>query len=178
MYSKFLKLIKTNKHYDYNCYATSQKADISENKTFNRFFEAVKSWNWKLIDKFVNNGANINACLVITGPQAGSTALHFACIDDDDDKALKLLEDYEVNVNSVGDDGAQPLYLACLLGHERIVNVLLDSDANPDVEFSKKIHEKYAEFGERWSDDFGGKMTLLTFVVINNDEYLTHRILK
>ncbi|CAG5088823.1 Protein of unknown function [Cotesia congregata] len=57
-------------------------------------------------DKIINN-----APIETTGPFAGYTALHIACMDGDEELIRLLVEDYHANVNAVADDGTQPIQL-------------------------------------------------------------------
>lgn len=50
---------------------TSHSANLDAD---NRFYHAIKTWNWGVIRKFLKNGADINGSLVSSGPQAGYTA--------------------------------------------------------------------------------------------------------
>lgn len=147
-------------------------------RKFSTFSDAVENWNWDLIDRFIINGSDINKSLIPTGPLAGYTALHFAAMKDKSECATKLLTVYKVSVNSVGADGAQPIHLACLLGSLKLFAILLESGANVEAEFTKKLREKYIDYFKNWSDDFGGKITLLTFAVLNNKFALVRYLLE
>ncbi|XP_044593593.1 uncharacterized protein LOC123271353 [Cotesia glomerata] len=147
-------------------------------RKFSTFSDAVKNWNWDLIDRFIVNGSDINKSLIPTGPLAGYTALYFAAMEDRGECATKLLRIYKVSANSVGANGAQPIHLACLLGSLKVLAIFLESGANFNAEFTKELREKYIDYFKNWSDDFGGKMTLLTFVVLNNKFALARYLLE
>ncbi|KAH0546755.1 hypothetical protein KQX54_014697 [Cotesia glomerata] len=132
----------------------------------NLFYHAIKTLNWGVIKKYLKNGADINGSLVSSGPQAGYTALHLACMEKHQYKALKLLQMFSPDVNVVADDGTQPIHIACLFRNEKIFCKLLDAGANVEAELTQDHLKNFKYFV--WSDDFNGKMTLLTFAVLND----------
>ncbi|XP_044585336.1 uncharacterized protein LOC123265608 [Cotesia glomerata] len=122
-------------------------------------------------DKIINNEP-----VETTGPFAGYTALHIACMDGDEDFIKLLVEDYHANVNAVADDGAQPIHFACLFEPElpdKFIDILLGAGANVDAEIEEKLFTTYIK-SDWWLNDFGNKMNLLTFSILyrNNDWFV------
>ncbi|XP_044592922.1 uncharacterized protein LOC123270842 [Cotesia glomerata] len=111
-----------------------------------------------------------NEPIKTTGPFAGYTALHIACMDGDIELVEVLVENYHANVNAVADDGSQPIHLACLFEREMsgiLIDILLRAGANVNAEIEQKLFEKYFS-RKRWCSDFGNKMTLLTFAILHD----------
>ncbi|CAG5074064.1 Similar to RF_0381: Putative ankyrin repeat protein RF_0381 (Rickettsia felis (strain ATCC VR-1525 / URRWXCal2)) [Cotesia congregata] len=126
-------------------------------------------------DKIINK-----APIVTTGPYAGYTALHIVCMDGDREYVRLLVEEYNANVNAVADDGSQPIHLACLFECEtplELVDILLKAGANVDAEIGQQLFEKYMKRKE-WCNDFGNKMTLLTYSILygNNASFISSLI--
>ncbi|CAG5089135.1 Similar to RF_0381: Putative ankyrin repeat protein RF_0381 (Rickettsia felis (strain ATCC VR-1525 / URRWXCal2)) [Cotesia congregata] len=122
-------------------------------------------------DQIINN-----APIETTGPFAGYTALHIACMNGNEEFIRLLVEDYHANVNAVADDGAQPIHFACLFElvmPEKLIDILLGAGANVDAEIGEKLFTIYIK-NDKWCNDFGNKMTLLTFSILyaNNDSFV------
>lgn len=99
--------------------------------------------------------------ITTTGPYAGFTRLHHACMEDNL-KRVKFLLEISADVNVVAEDGTQPIHIAFLLEHEEIAVTLIYARANVNAEISEAMFLKYAK-NRYWCSDFGDKMTLLTF---------------
>lgn len=134
--------------------------------------KAIEEYDYSAIDSALENGVDVNEVLITTGPQAGYTALHMACDYNSLDLVIFFTETYNANANVVAEDGAQPLHISCFAGNHIIGRTLLDAGANVNLEFDKKMLEKYVEDDKVWSDDFGGTMTMLAFSIINNDHQI------
>ncbi|CAD6203826.1 GSCOCG00009818001-RA-CDS [Cotesia congregata] len=117
------------------------------------------------ISSFLEDKIIKNEPLETTGPFAGYTALHIACMDRDRKLVEVLVQNYHANVNAVADDGAQPIHFACLFKCVTIIKILLKAGANVDAEIEQQLFGKYIR-KKRWRNDFGDKMTLSTFSIL------------
>lgn len=63
---------------------------------------------------------------------AGSSSLHFACFMGLE-RLVKLLIEYQADVNLSKDDGTTPLFYACEFGHISIVRLLLENNDTPKI---------------------------------------------
>ncbi|CAG5077051.1 Similar to RF_0381: Putative ankyrin repeat protein RF_0381 (Rickettsia felis (strain ATCC VR-1525 / URRWXCal2)) [Cotesia congregata] len=114
-------------------------------------------------DKIVNN-----APIETTGPFAGYTALHIACMEGNIEFVKLLVVDYHANVNAVADDGAQPIHLACFFESEipwGIIDILITAGAKINAEIDQKLFTKYMK-RDTWRNDFGNKISLFAFSLI------------
>ncbi|XP_057323303.1 ankyrin repeat domain-containing protein 29-like [Microplitis mediator] len=145
-------------------------------------YEAIRVNNVDLIDNLLKQGENINGSVLPYGPFAGYTILHFACMSEDKSFVERLLFVYNANPNTEAKDGARPITVAVLSKKKRIVSLLLRSGANVDEELSNSIQIKYKSSfkspEDEWCNDFGSRMTLLTYAVLNNHIELVDILLK
>lgn len=132
-------------------------------------YQAINDKKWKEIKQMIINGSpfNVNAAIMTTGPFSGYTALHFACLEDDNYFVNSLINNYDADVNKVADDSTRPIHLAGLLDHECQVVYLLRANADVDAMFSQSVLLKYVN-SAKWCFDFREEINLLTFAVIYN----------
>ncbi|XP_074108940.1 uncharacterized protein LOC141533785 [Cotesia typhae] len=151
---------------------TNKAADSDSPKETTKssmLLEAIEKYDYNAIESALDDGADVNEVLISTGPQAGCTALHIACLNGDLDLVTLFVDSYDANVNVMAEDGTQPLHISCFVGNDSIGRILLEAGANVNLEFNKEMLEKYVEDDKVWSDDFGGKLSMLAFAIINND---------
>ncbi|XP_057333609.1 ankyrin repeat and KH domain-containing protein 1-like [Microplitis mediator] len=137
---------------------------------------AIKAKKFDAVELLLRLGARVDDFVQLTGSLTKYTALHIACLENDRDLTRLLVIEYDANVHAVADD-IQPIALAALLGHVHIVRILLDNGANPDATISKSIYTKYVK-DVMWCSDFGDKMSLLTYAILNNQHDLATLLLK
>lgn len=137
---------------------------------------AIDARNFDAVELLLRLGARVDDSVQLTGSLRNYTALHLACFKNDQDLTRLLVIEYDANVHAVADD-TQPIALAALLGHVDIVRILLDNSANPDATISKSTYTKHVK-DVMWCDDFGDKMTLLTYAILNNNHDLATLLLK
>ncbi|XP_044593004.1 uncharacterized protein LOC123270903 [Cotesia glomerata] len=140
-------------------------------------YDAIKVSHWITIRRLLER-LDVNSVLTKTGPEAGFTALHLACLENNEPLVRFLIYDNNANVEVPADDGTLPIHLAGLLGRSKILLALFGASANIDAKFGREIFSKYAKKGRCfWSDDFGDEITLLTYAVINEKVRLAESLI-
>lgn len=136
--------------------------------TSTNLYELFETEKWQEIKNFLDNTANfdVNAALVTSGPLAGYTALHLACLKRNPNVLIQLINDHNADVHVTADDGAQPIHLVSSFGLGFVNRILLDKGADVNAKVTKDIRSKYKEF-QKWSNEFGDTVSLLTFALYN-----------
>ena len=118
---KFLNLISEADHLDIQ--------DIDQKRTL---IQAVKSKSLKMVQKLLDQGANIN----IRCGKFRLTPLFIACRDGPDEIAIELIErGANVNLESL-DVGKVPLICAFLKNRVKVIQKLLEFGANPNMDYN------------------------------------------
>jgi len=105
---------------------TTEQGDTSKNKFQNLLSKAIETGNLKLVEEWLNRGANVNA------PDATAmTPLIFAAFGGRKE-IVELLLDRGANIDHKDSDGTTALIAAAAKGHKEIVELLLDRGANID----------------------------------------------
>lgn len=86
--------------------------------------EAVTQKDIPIVELLLKNGANVNYKNIY------NRAIHLACFSGNA-KMVKLLIDYDSEVNCVNIDGDTPIYCASYIGSFDVINILLKSGADP-----------------------------------------------
>ncbi|KAH0557233.1 uncharacterized protein LOC123271352 [Cotesia glomerata] len=123
----------------------------------------------------MSRGFNVNSVLSKTGPASGYTALHWATAKNRLNIVKQLIQNYQADINSLADDGVQPIHLASFLGYLDVLEFLLKSGADANASFDKKVLAKYVKDCQ-WCEDFS-KMSLLTFATLTNKSLLASYLL-
>lgn len=141
----------------------------SNPKGHSSIYIALKNeWYW-VVDYLLSRGDHFDA-VNFSGKFAGFTALHHACLEENKDSlVLKLLKIYEVNPSVQACDGIEAIQLAAFLGRFDIVKILLNFGVSIDTELSFSLFKKYGVESQNWSLGFEEKMTLFTYIVLNNE---------
>lgn len=130
-----------------------------------------------LIKLILSNGKNVNDPIIKTGPFAGLTLLHIACMENCQNLVKFLVINYKADVNVTAKDGTQPIHLACffetLKPGPKIILTLIDAGANINAEIGIEMFFLYLK-PKKWCNDFGKKITLLTYAVLYYKETLTY----
>ncbi|XP_074103897.1 uncharacterized protein LOC141530601 [Cotesia typhae] len=130
-----------------------------------------------LIKLILSNNKSVNDPIIKTGPFAGLTLLHVACMENCQNLVKFLVINYKADVNVTAEDGIQPIHLACffetLKPGPKIILTLIDAGANINAEIGIEIFSLYLKH-KKWYNNFGKKMTLLTYAVLYYKETLTY----
>lgn len=128
---------------------------------------ALQNKEHLLVNNLLQQGAHFGA-INFTGRFAGFTALHHACIFGDLELVTQLLDQYHVDPSVSASDGIESIQLAAFLGRFDIVLKILQFDVSVDTELTFFHFKKYAIKSQKWNANFGDKMTLFTYAILNN----------
>jgi ankyrin repeat protein len=106
---------------------------ITEYDEYNGFFSACAEGHLSIVKKLLQRrDLDKTACLKITG----DNAIGVACAGGQTEVLKELLNDavFSSKIDKVNNDGYSPWLLACSLGQYDVVKVLLENNANIDIE--------------------------------------------
>lgn len=81
----------------------------------------------------------------------GRTLLHWACSGNNPELAQTLIEKGS-EVNSQDESGMTPLTISCAIGSDKLVDVLLNSNSNPNITTVNKVSPMHYCASKNWLD--------------------------
>ncbi|KAH0564210.1 hypothetical protein KQX54_010266 [Cotesia glomerata] len=99
---------------------------------------AAKYGNFKIMEVLLKNGANVRS-VVLEKIEFGFTPLHFECRGKHM-KCIKLLLKFSNNVGVVIPGTIEPIHIAVILLHSKMVSLLLNNGANVNARFRDEFY--------------------------------------